>query len=116
MPTSEGEVYKVYISSSARKEAKKLPPQVREAVLVAGRVLETEPYAGERLTGSLHMLYSFHFSVGQSQYRIAYTLDHPHQLVIVHLIQSRENFYEKQAAVSLAAFLAAWYGDGIEDK
>ena len=41
------------------------------------------------------MLYSFHITVGQSQYRIAYSLDHPHQLVRVHLIHSRENFYEK---------------------
>ena len=41
------------------------------------------------------MLYSFHFTEGQSQYRIVYSLDHPHQLVIVHLIHTRENFYKK---------------------
>ena len=89
------ETYRVYITPSARKEAKKLPRPVREAVLDASRVLEKDPFAGERLTGSLHMLYSFHFTSGQSQYRIAYTLDHPRQLVIVHLIHSRENFYAK---------------------
>src|ERR1700736_2422458 len=89
------ERYRVYITPSARKEARKLPKRVKEAVLEASRVLEKEPFAGERLAGSFHMLYSFHFSSGQSQYRIAYTLDHPRQLVIVHLIQARENFYEK---------------------
>ena len=72
-----------------------MPKPVREAALEASRALERDPYAGERLTGSLHMLYSFHFTAGQSQYRIAYSLDHPHQLVIVHLIHSWENFYEK---------------------
>jgi hypothetical protein len=72
-----------------------LPKEVREAALAASRTLEHEPFAGERLTGSLHMLYSFHFSAGQSQYRIANSLDHPHTLVVVHLIHSRENFYEK---------------------
>lgn len=89
------ETYRIYITPSARKEARKLPKRVREAALDAGRVLEKDPFAGERLTGSFHMLYSFHFSSGQSQYRMAYTLDHLHTLVIVHLIQSRENFYEK---------------------
>ncbi len=36
-----------------------------------------------------------HLTIGSSQYRIAYSLDHPHSLLIVHLIQSRENFYAK---------------------
>ena len=65
------------ISTQGSKKAAK---QVREAVLEASRTLEREPYAGEQLTGSLHMLYSFHFTAGQPQYWIAYTLDHPHQL------------------------------------
>jgi mRNA-degrading endonuclease RelE of RelBE toxin-antitoxin system len=86
------EAYRVYITPSARKEAKKLPQRVREAVLQASRTLEANPFAGERLTGSLHMLYSFHFTEGQSQYRTVYSLDHPHQLVIVHLVHTRENF------------------------
>src|ERR1017187_4054706 len=89
------ETYRVYITPSARKEAKKLPKPVKDAVLGVSHTLERDPYAGERLTGSLHMLYSFHFTVGQSQYRIVYSLDHPHQLVIVHLIHTRENFYQK---------------------
>ena len=95
MATSPREAYRVYITPSARKEAKKLPKPVREAVVEASCSLERDPFAGERLTGSLHMLYSFHFTIGQSQYRLAYSLDHPHQLVIVHLIHTRENFYEK---------------------
>jgi mRNA-degrading endonuclease RelE of RelBE toxin-antitoxin system len=95
MARSPGEVYRVYVTPSARREAKKLPKPVREAAIEASRTMEREPFAGQRLTGSLHMLYSFHFTVGQSQYRIAYSLNHPRQLVIVHLIRSRENFYEK---------------------
>ena len=87
--------YKVYITPSARKDAKRFPKAVKDAVFQASAVLERDPFAGERLTGSLHMLYSFHFTAGQSHYRIAYSLDHPRRLVVVHLIQSRENFYEK---------------------
>ena len=89
-------MYRVYITPSARKETKKLAKRVRVAAVDATKILERDPLAGERLTGSLHMLYSFHFTAGESQYRIAYSLDRPHQLVIVHLIHTRENFYEKQ--------------------
>jgi mRNA-degrading endonuclease RelE of RelBE toxin-antitoxin system len=88
-------MYRIYITPSARKEAKKLPKRVREAALQATRLLGNDPYSGERLTGSLHMLYSLHFSNGGSQYRIAYSIDQDRSLVIVHLIQARENFYEK---------------------
>ncbi len=87
--------YRVYITPSARKLTKKLPKPAREAAVKASQVLERDPYAGERLTGSFHMLYSFHFTVGQSQYRMVYSLDHPRSLDIVHLIHTRENFYEK---------------------
>jgi len=89
------ERYKVYITPSARRDTKRFPKDVKEAIIEASAVLERDPFAGERLTGSLHMLYSLHFTAGQSQYRIAYSLNHPRRLVIVHLIQSRENFYEK---------------------
>ena len=89
------ETYRVYITPSARKAAKKLPQAVKDAVLEASRTLARDPYAGERLTGSLHMLYSFHFTEDQSEYRIVYSLDHPHRLIIVHLIHTRENFYRK---------------------
>jgi mRNA-degrading endonuclease RelE of RelBE toxin-antitoxin system len=89
------EAYRVYTTPSARKEAKRLPRPVKDAVVEASRTLERDPYAGERLTGSLHMLYSFHFTEGQSQYRIVYSLDHPHRLVIVHLIHTRENVYKE---------------------
>jgi mRNA-degrading endonuclease RelE of RelBE toxin-antitoxin system len=89
------ERYRVYITPSARREAKRFPKRIKDAILEASDVLARDPLAGERLTGSIRMLYSFHFTVGESQYRVAYSLDYPHQGVIVHLIHSRENFYEK---------------------
>ena len=95
MPVSEGETYQVYITPSARKETKKLPRPVREAIIEATHKLERDLFAGERLTGSFHMLYSYHFTEGQSEYRIVYELDHSHSLVLVHLIHTRENFYKK---------------------
>ena len=88
-------MFQVHITPSARKEAKKLAKQAREFVVEASKTLEQNPYAGERLTGSLHMLYSFHFSAGGVQYWMAYHVDEKQKLVIVHLVQSRENFYKK---------------------
>ena len=46
------ELYRVYITPSARKETKKLPKRVRVAALDATKRLEGDPFAGERLTGS----------------------------------------------------------------
>lgn len=66
------ERYRVYITPSARKEAKRFSKRVKDAILEASEVLMRDPFAGERLTGSLHMVYSFHFTVGESQYRMAY--------------------------------------------
>lgn len=57
------ERYRLYITPSARKEVKRFPKGVKEAILDATATLEREPFAGERLTGSLHMLYSFHFTL-----------------------------------------------------
>jgi mRNA-degrading endonuclease RelE of RelBE toxin-antitoxin system len=95
--------YRIYTTPSARKETKKLPKLVKDAVLEASRTLERDPFAGERLTGSLHMLYSFHFTEGQAEYRMVYSLDHPHQLVIVHLDpHPREFLPEAKAAVQMS--------------
>ncbi|MEK7576542.1 MAG: type II toxin-antitoxin system RelE/ParE family toxin [Patescibacteria group bacterium] len=88
-------MYRRVITHSAKRALKKLPPYIREALVVATEILEINPYAGEKLSGSLHFLYSFHFKIRSTEYRVAYTLDHEQKLIIVHLAHTRENFYEK---------------------
>ena len=85
----------MYITPSARKEAKKLPKKARLAAVAAARTLTANPFTGEKLSGSLHFLYCLHFKSSGKQYRIAYSVEESNKFIIVHLIQIRENFYDK---------------------
>ena len=88
-------MYRRLISNSAKRSIKKLPPAVRKALFVETKILEQNPSVGEKLSGSLSFLYSFHFSVNGITYRTVYTNDEEKQEVIFHLAGVRENFYEK---------------------
>jgi len=87
--------YKRFITSSAKRSFKKLPKRIREDILVATEALENNPSAGERLTGPLSFIYSFHFKSQNVEYRVAYTIDQERKYIIMHLAGPRENFYEK---------------------
>lgn len=89
------EMYELLITGSARRSLKKLPRRVREELLHASKVLEENPLHGEKLSGSLHFLYSFHFKAGKVEYRLAYTVREEEKLVVVHFAHTRENFYDK---------------------
>jgi len=88
-------MYQVFITHSAKKEAKKLPKQIRIAAFEAVEKLRKNPYLGEKLSGSLYFLYSLHFKSGGKDYRCAYSVDNQKKIIIIHFIQIRENFYQK---------------------
>ena len=88
-------MHKRVTTTSGKRSLKKLSTQVRRELLRATIILETSPYAGEKLSGSLHFLYSFHFKVRNNSYRAAYTVDTVNKYIIFHFVDSRENFYEK---------------------
>lgn len=88
-------MYQRVITPSAKRSLKKLPHQVRVDLLTATKILETNPLAGEKLSGSLHFLYSFHFKSHNVNYRVAYAVSHDRRQVEVHFADTRENFYEK---------------------
>ncbi len=88
-------MYRRVVTPSAKRSLKKLSLATRKALFDTTRILETNPHAGEKLSGSLYFLYSFHFKISNVQYRVAYTLDQKQKLVIVHLADTRENFYDK---------------------
>ncbi|MBU2578717.1 type II toxin-antitoxin system RelE/ParE family toxin [Patescibacteria group bacterium] len=70
-------MYQIFITPSAGKEVKKLskPKKVEAAVFEAVQKLKNNPYLGEKLSGSLHFLYSLHFRSEGKNYRCAYTID-----------------------------------------
>ncbi|HBH45895.1 MAG: hypothetical protein A2445_00275 [Candidatus Jacksonbacteria bacterium RIFOXYC2_FULL_44_29] len=88
-------MYQRVITPTAKRSLKRLPAYVREELIRVTRILETNPYAGEKLSGSLHFLYSFHFKVGNVAYRVAYTVNPQKKEIVFHFAKTRENFYEK---------------------
>jgi len=88
-------MYTRVVTASAKRSLKKLPKRTRGALLDATEILEINPHAGEKLSGPLHFLYSFHFKIDNVEYRAAYTIDTARKLIIIHFAHTRENFYEK---------------------
>ncbi len=88
-------MYRRLVSNSAKRSIKKLPLAVRKALFEETQVLEQNPHIGEKLSGSLSSLHSFHFSVNGITYRSVYTVDEERQEITFHLAGVRENFYEK---------------------
>lgn len=88
-------MYQRVITPSAKRFLKKLSRKVREDIISATEILEINPYAGEKLSGALHFLYSFHFKSNNVEYRAAYTINQERKLIIVHFAHTRENFYQK---------------------
>lgn len=75
-------MHQVVITPSARREVKKLPKKVRLTAFEISKKLEDSPYLGEKLSGSLYFIYSYHFKVDGKNYRFAYTIDSKNHLII----------------------------------
>jgi mRNA-degrading endonuclease RelE of RelBE toxin-antitoxin system len=88
-------MYTRVTTSTGKRSIKKLPIQVREALVKESKILETNPTAGEKLSGSLNFLYSFHFKYKGADYRCAYTIQEEKKLIEIHFADVRENFYQK---------------------
>lgn len=87
------------ITPSAKRSLKKLPLKLREEIINATKILEKTPLTGEKLTGSLGFLYSFHFKYQDVHYRVVYTINLEQKLIIIHFTAKRENFYERLRAL-----------------
>ncbi len=68
---------------------------MRETLIKESKILEIDPVAGEKLSGSLNFLYSFHFKYKNVDYRCAYTVQEEKKLIEIHFADVRENFYQK---------------------
>ncbi|MDO8728469.1 MAG: type II toxin-antitoxin system RelE/ParE family toxin [bacterium] len=88
-------MYTRVVTSTGKRSLKKLSIQVRQTLIKESRILETNPMAGEKLSGSLNFLYSFHFKYKNVDYRCAYTIQEDKKLIEIHFADVRENFYQK---------------------
>jgi mRNA-degrading endonuclease RelE of RelBE toxin-antitoxin system len=88
-------MFEIVVTQTAKKSAKKLPSTIREEIVKQSQQLKENPYLGEKLSGSLHFLYSFHLTVKGTNYRFVYEVDVEKQQVVVHLMGPREGFYQR---------------------
>lgn len=88
-------MYERVVTPSGKRSLKKLPRRVREDLLEATKILETDPHAGENLSGPLYFLRSLHFKSKNVEYRLAYTVEREKKQIVIHFAHTRENFYEK---------------------
>ena len=88
-------MFSIVITRAAERAAKKLPETVRKEIVAHAERLKGNPYQGEKLTGPLHFLYSLHFTVSGTHYRIAYSVDEEKKMIVVYLVGSREGFYKR---------------------
>lgn len=90
----------MYITSSAKKAAKRLPLSVRyEIIRLSHEIIAKNPYDAERLQKPLDECHSFHFKMNNVHYRIAYRIIVDKKRVDVVLVGSREGFYERLTRV-----------------
>lgn len=88
-------MYQLVITPSGKRSLMRLSHDAQHALLEAAQALRENPFAGEKLTGSLSFLWSFHFKHQNVQYRIAYAINDEQKLIVVHYTGPRENFYDR---------------------
>jgi mRNA-degrading endonuclease RelE of RelBE toxin-antitoxin system len=97
--------YTVQISSTAQRLARKLPKDVRRAIVDHAKRLAAKPHAGEKLKGGLSFLYAYHFNHKGVSYRIIYEISQKRRQILVCLASSRENVYRKLSNMRLKPLL-----------
>ena len=88
-------MFEIFITPSAARPIKKYSKKQKEEIVKKLEKLKQNPYLGEKLVGSLHFLYSYHFKIDKTNWRAAYTIDPKKKMIIIHLIGPREGFYKK---------------------
>jgi mRNA-degrading endonuclease RelE of RelBE toxin-antitoxin system len=88
-------MYVVQFTAAGHRLFKKLPPDVKAAIVEKATLLKTDPLQGEQLQGKYHFLRSLHFSIKGVAYRIIYQVLANANAVVIHLADKRENIYKR---------------------
>jgi len=88
-------LFKVEITSRARRELKKLSIPLKRRIIHEAGKLSENPELGKALSNPFVNIRSHHFTFEGSAYRLAYHVEYDERKIIVHLVAPRENFYEK---------------------
>lgn len=88
-------VYTLNIDNPAKRVFKRLPREIRQALLAKARILTDNPRAGEQLKGKYHFLWSLHCAIHGTAYRIIYQVFPAAETIFIRLAGPRENIYRK---------------------
>lgn len=88
-------MYSVLYSTAVRKDIKSLPKQVASEVFAIFEILEKNPRVAKKLKGEFSNCYSYSFMYNKTDYRIIYSIEDKKLIVIVVMVDSRENIYKK---------------------
>jgi mRNA-degrading endonuclease RelE of RelBE toxin-antitoxin system len=95
--------YELRTTGSFERAFKKLPPQIRETIRTQLFFLEDNPRLGEQLKGKFRFLWSLHVKLENTEYRVVYRVKDREQVVELHYVASRENFYKEVERLQLKA-------------
>ncbi|MCL5986435.1 MAG: type II toxin-antitoxin system RelE/ParE family toxin [Actinobacteria bacterium] len=87
--------FRVEITSSAKKLTKKFSLELKEKVITEAYKITENLYEHEKLSGPLSKFYSWHFSFKGTEYRITYQVFNNENRIVIVLVGTRENFYER---------------------
>lgn len=88
-------MYNLTFAPAAFNLFKKNPKPLQEKLLDKARELRINPFLGKRLSGKYKLLNSYRFSLSGHEYRIIYQYNTRSKLIIIRLIDTRENIYKK---------------------
>ncbi len=88
-------VYKDQYHPAVKKDLKKIDAMLRERLKneLIPKLL-SDPQDGDKLTGPLKGIRSYHFAEGKTQYRIAYLIEKEAFTLTILMIAKRESFYK----------------------
>jgi addiction module RelE/StbE family toxin len=77
-----------------KKDLKKIDKKVQQEIKNnhIQNILQ-KPFSSQRLSGDLSDIYSYHFRISKTDYRICYIIDERGKIVYILMIGKRESFY-----------------------
>lgn len=87
--------YELQVTPSFERSFKKLPSSVRTFVKQQVFGLEVNPLLGKPLKNQFRLFRSLHLKLNNISYRVVYTVNDSKQVIDLHYVATRENFYSE---------------------
>ncbi len=88
-------IYSIKVPHSVQKDVRKLHRRAQDELAKHLTLLASNPQSGESLHGALGAYWKYAFSLEGIEYRIVYQVLTEEQVIVLVMIGSRENSYQK---------------------